>query len=597
MPYTAPVEDIKFAMRSIADLDAAIASGDLGDLDGDLVDAVLEEAGRFASEVVAPLNRIGDEKGASVSDGVVTMPDEWKGVYERWVEAGWGALAGPESHGGQALPTLVSVAVSELWNSAALAFALNPLLTAGAVEAMVAHGSPELQAIYLEKLVSGAWTGTMNLTEPQAGSDLNALRSRAERRDDGTYRIFGQKIFITYGEHELTENIVHMVLARLPDAPPGTRGISLFLVPKYIPDADGNPGVRNDVFCHSVEEKLGIHASPTCTMIYGDGKFGDEPGAVGWLIGEENRGLACMFTMMNNARLNVAIQGVAVAERAFQHALAYAHERRQGAAPGHDKGTMAPIVAHPDIRRDLMAMKAMTGAARALCLMTARAIDLSHRAGGEATREKAGRLAGFLTPLAKGYATDSAVEVASMGIQVHGGMGFIEETGAAQYLRDARILPIYEGTNGIQAIDFVTRKLPVGDGETARELIAEFRDIADALKATNAPEFGNSAARLSEAIDAAERASAWMLEAIKTDPTTALAGDTAFQRLFAMTAGGAWLAKGALARSKSGENDAPGRIAVARFYCEQKLTDVPGLATAVTEGAGAVLDTDGVLAG
>ncbi len=594
MTYIAPVEDIRFVLGAIADLDDA--AGEIGDIDIELVDAILDEAGKFAAEQIAPLNRLGDANGATAKDGVVTLPPEWKTVYDQWVEAGWGALAGPEDFGGQNLPTAVAVAVSEMWNAAALSFAVNPLLTAGAVEALTTHGSETLKARYLEKLVSGEWTGTMNLTEPQAGSDLSALRTRAEPVGDGTYRIFGQKIFITYGEHDLAENICHLVLARLPDAPPGTRGISLFLVPKVLVNDDGSLGARNDVYCNGVEHKLGIHASPTCTMIYGDGKFGDTPGALGWLLGEENDGLACMFTMMNNARLNVGIQGVAIAERAHQQALAYARERRQGWAPGHDKGTMAPIIEHPDIRRDLMTMKALTAASRAICLMTAKAIDVSHRASDPDMRDAADRRAGLLTPLAKSYSTDIGNEVASIGIQVHGGMGFIEETGAAQHLRDARILPIYEGTNGIQGIDLVTRKLPIEDGETARALIAEFRGIAESVRAVNAPEYGHGADRLTAAIDALEAATKWVLDALPSDMPSALAGATAYQRLFAITAGGAWLAKGALKQGQAGAPNAASHVATARFFLEHRLTEAPGLALAVTQGAAAVLNTDTVLA-
>jgi acyl-CoA dehydrogenase len=395
----------------------------------------------------------------------------------------------------------------------------------GGVEALAQHGSDELKDRYLAKVVSGEWTATMNLTEPQAGSDLNAIRSRAERASDGTYRITGSKIFITYGEHDLVDNIVHLVLARLPDAPPGTRGISLFLVPKLLPD-----GTRNDVRCHSIEHKLGIHASPTCTMVYGDAG-----GATGFLIGEENRGLACMFTMMNNARLAVALQGVAIAERAYQGALSYAKERRQGRAPGAASDGMSPIIEHPDVKRMLMTMKALTGAARCICYLTAEAIDRAHRSRDEAARGIAQERASLLTPVAKAFSTDIGCEVASLGVQVHGGMGFVEETGAAQHLRDARINPIYEGTNGIQAIDLVVRKLPLSQGDAVRRQIAAMRATLQRLVKDATPAFGSTGARLREAIESLDRATSFMLKAASgNQPEAALAGATPYLRLFAL---------------------------------------------------------------
>ncbi|MCB1416722.1 MAG: acyl-CoA dehydrogenase, partial [Nitratireductor sp.] len=483
------------------------------------------------------------------------------------------------------------VAVSELWNSAALAFALNPLLTAGAVEAMVAHGSPELQAIYLEKLVSGAWTGTMNLTEPQAGTDLAALKSRAEPQGDGTYRIFGQKIFITYGEHDMTDNICHLVLARLPDAPAGTRGISLFLVPKIMVGDDGSLGERNDVFCQSLEHKLGIHASPTCVMIYGDGFKGSGvgTGAIGYLIGEENRGLNCMFTMMNNARLNVGIQGVAVAEAAYQHALAYAHERKQGKAPGFSGEGMSPIVEHPDVMRNLLTMKSMIRAARGICYSCAHALDMAKVTEGDEQKHWVER-ANILTPIAKAFSTDIGVEVASIGVQVHGGMGFIEETGAAQFMRDARINPIYEGTNGVQAIDLVTRKLPLSDGAAVLGYIDELREIADRVRGANHPEFGDTADKLNAALDDAEAATKWMLEALKDGKVSeALAGATPYLRLFGLAAGGAYLAKAGLAGAKEEH------AVLARFFAENFLGETAGLKATVTEGAESLLSARSLL--
>ncbi len=590
MSYRAPVEDMIATMRHVAGLETLVADGLAPELDGGTAEAVLDEAARFAAERLAPLNAVGDRHGSRLENGAVTTPPGWKEAYHAWAEAGWNALPGPEAYGGQGLPVLLQSACTEMWNSAAFAFALGPLLTVGAIEALHAHGSEELKRTYLAKLVSGEWMGTMNLTEPQAGSDLNALRTRAERMADGTYRITGQKIFITYGEHDLTENIVHLVLARLPDAPPGTRGISLFLVPKFLVNADGTLGKRNDLRCSGVEHKLGIHASPTCSMA-----FGDEGGATGWLIGEENRGLACMFTMMNNARLNVALQGVAIAERAYQQALAFAHERRQGNAPDAPKGAaMSPIIVHPDVRRMLMDMRAKTQAARAISYLLAEALDRSRREGDDAKRKAAAERAAILTPVAKAYATDIGIEVASTGIQIHGGMGYVEETGAAQHLRDARIAAIYEGTNGIQAIDLVLRKLPLSGGEAVKALIAEMRAVADEVAAANTPGFGHAGARLGAAIDALERATQWMLATMGEKQADALAGATSYLKLFALAQGGAGLARKALAmRSEEGGAAA---LATARFYAEHAVTEAPALELAVTEGAGAVEDSAAVFA-
>src|SRR6516225_678144 len=440
MTYRAPINEMLFMMRHVGGLERAIEDGIYPDLAVDDVENILQEAARFSGEVLDPINRPGARHGAQLSDGAVTIAPGFKDAYQAWTAAGWNALAAPAEYGGQDLPVLLNAGCAEMWSGACLAFGVAPLLTMGGVEALAAHGSEDLKQRYLSKLVAGEWTATMNLTEPQAGSDLSAIRTRAEPCGDGSYRIYGQKIFISYGEHDLTDNIIHLVLARLPDAPKGTRGISLFLVPKILPD-----GSRNDVRCSGLEHKLGIHASPTCTMIYGDGG-----GALGWLLGEENRGLSCMFTMMNSARLSVALQGVAIAERACQDAVAFAGERRQGASPTHNGNGMAPIIEHADVRRMLATMRSLTNAARAICYATADSVDCSHRAPGATERQAAGNRAALLTPVAKAFSTDVAIEVASLGIQVHGGMGFIEETGAAQRLRDARILSIYEGTNGIQ---------------------------------------------------------------------------------------------------------------------------------------------------
>ena len=589
MVYRAPVHDIVFTMRHAAGFDRAVSDGLYEDMSAELATTVLEEAGRFANDVIAPLNRGGDEVGVTLKDGAVTTAPGWKDAYRAWTEAGWNALPGPVDFGGQGLPILLNSACVEMWNSASMAFGIGPVLTMGAIEALIAHGTDELRAQYLEKLVSGEWTATMNLTEPQAGSDLAAIRSRAERAEGGTYRIKGQKIFITYGEHDLTDNIIHLVLARLPDAPAGTRGISLFLVPKFLAD-----GTRNDVRCHSIEHKLGIHASPTCTMI-----FGDHDGAIGWLVGEENRGLACMFTMMNNARLAVGLQGVAIAERAYQQALQYASERRQGRAPGISEG-MSPIVEHPDVQRDLLTMKSLTAAARAICYMTAESLDRAHRDGDENARRKAHERASLLTPVAKAFSTDIGVEVASLGIQVHGGMGYIEETGAAQHLRDARIAPIYEGTNGIQAIDLVMRKLPLSGGAAVRAQIAAMRAIVTRVSKDTHQGFGHTASRLREAVESLDRATSYCLNAAAGNaPAQALAGATPYLRLFALAQGGAALADMALAASAliaGGDADPThaGRIALCRFFAENIVVGARGFEESVMSGSG-FLD-DGKLA-
>jgi alkylation response protein AidB-like acyl-CoA dehydrogenase len=584
--YRAPVEEIAFTLNHVAGLARALEDGRLGDLSSDLVDAILEEAGRFAGNEMAPLGETGDKQGARLANGEVTTPDGWPELYRHWREGGWNGLTAPEAFGGQNLPHMLNVAALEMWNSASMAFALAPTLTMGAIEALVAHGSDSLKATYLEKMVSGEWTGTMNLTEPHAGSDLGVLKTRAERAGEGTYRIFGQKIYITWGEHDAADNIIHLVLARLPDAPAGTRGISLFLVPKFLVNDDGSLGARNDVFCHSIEHKLGIHGSPTCTMIYGDGKFGGEKGAIGWLVGEENKGLACMFTMMNNARLAVGMQGVAIAEAATQKAVAYARERTQGKAPGWSPVTgqaMSPIIEHPDIARMLITMKALTQGSRAICYACAHAIDMSHHTQGEEARHWTERAA-LLTPIAKSFATDAGVDVASLGIQVHGGMGFIEETGAARYLRDARIAPIYEGTNGIQAIDLVLRKLPLSSGGQVQGFIGELKNIADDVEASNTPAFGETAERLGRSIADLEGATQWLLEAQADGRATeALAGATPYQRLFGLVLTGAYLAKGALADSGDGQSDK--RVSLCRFAAENMLAETAALKDRVICGA------------
>jgi len=595
MSYRAPVSDIVFTLKTVAGLDDGVANGLYADLADGMAEATLEEAAKVAENVLAPLNWTGDRAGVKLANKEVTTAPGWTAAYTQWREAGWNTVTAPEDFGGMGMPQIMGVACNELWNSANMAFSLCPLLTVGAIEALHSHATEELQNTYLEKLVSGEWTGTMNLTEPQAGSDLNALRSKAEPQGDGTYKIFGQKIFITYGDHDMVENIIHLVLARLPDAPAGTRGISLFLVPKFMVNADGSLGKRNDVHCAGIEHKLGIHASPTCTMV-----FGDEGGAIGYLIGQENKGLACMFTMMNSARLNVGIQGVAIAERAYQHALAYATDRKQGLAAGDTpKGEgyqMSAIAQHPDVRRNLMTMKSMTQAARAICYMTAAALDVSHRSEDAQQAKRGAERAGLLTPIAKAFSTDIGNEVASIGVQIHGGMGFVEETGAAQFMRDARIAGIYEGTNGIQAIDLVQRKLPLSGGEAVALEMADMRAILADLRATNAPVFGATAQRLTDAVDSLERTTAYMFAALKNAPQDALAGATPYLRLWGYARGGTALAASALAAHRalqSGETDPAlsGRISIARFFAENIANGSGGLELTVTEGAHSVHDS------
>jgi acyl-CoA dehydrogenase len=583
--YKAPVGQIVDTVLNVAGMVDALSAGAMGNFSADLLHAILDEAGRLAGDEIEPMAVAAEKTGAKFSDGNVIMPDGWKGAYKAYCDGGWMSVAGVEEFGGQGLPLTVAMAALEIWNSCSVAFGLCPTLTAGAIEAIEKHASYELKARYLPKMISGEWTGTMNLTEPQAGTDLGALRTRAERMADGTYRIFGQKIYITYGEHDLTDNIIHLVLARLSDAPAGTKGISLFIVPKFIPDANGMPEKRNDVFCASIEHKLGIHASPTCVMIFGDGKSADvEAGAVAWLVGEENRGLACMFTMMNNARLAVGMQGVSIAESATQKAIAFAMERRQGRAVGSTETGMSVIIEHPDVKRMLMTMKALTQAARAICYSCAMAIDNSKTQDSSQAAFWSDRAA-FLTPIAKSFATDISMEVASLGVQVHGGMGYIEETGAARFMRDARILPIYEGTNGVQAVDLVTRKLSLGDGRHVHDYLDELRSIANAVRQSNLSGFGTTADRLDLALDAALAASEYLQTEITAGRmNNALAGATPYQRLLSLVVGGAYFAKGSLLSSDAGQ------IALCRFFAENMIAETAALKDCVREGASSLLE-------
>ncbi len=583
--YRAPLKDIRFTLSQICNLEELLTLPDFADSDGDTINAVLDEAGRLAAGVLAPLNRQGDTQGATLANGVVTTPDGFRDAYAIFRDGGWNGIPFDPQYGGMGLPLVISNACAELWNSANMGFALCSMLTQGAIDAVGTHGSDELKQTYLEKLVSGHWTGTMNLTEPQAGSDVGALRSRAEPAGDGTWRIKGQKIFITYGEHDFAENIIHLVLARTPDSPEGTRGISLFVVPKFLVNPDGSLGQRNDLRCINLEEKLGIHASPTAIM-----SFGDNEGAVGYLLGDENKGMRCMFTMMNTARLSVGVEGLAIAEGAYQHAVAYALDRRQGKAIGATEPGPSAIVEHADVRRMLMTMKAQIDAMRALCYVNGQALDLARHHGDEEQRVWYGQLAELLTPLSKAWCTDLGCEIASLGVQIHGGMGFIEETGAAQYYRDARIAPIYEGTNGIQALDLVMRKLSMEGGAVVRRYLSEMRGL-DAALAHGGDDFTKTRANFGAALDSLEAASLWLLEAMAADPNAAAAGATPYLRMFGLTVGGYLIAKGGLAAAaQAGEAgaDAPflaGRVATARFYGEQLLPQAPALLPSITAGS------------
>jgi alkylation response protein AidB-like acyl-CoA dehydrogenase len=571
VPYAPPVSDMRFVLEDVAELGLLASLPGYEIATADTVAAVLEQAAELARDVLAPLNARGDRQGSRLENGVVHTPDGFRQAYQSFVAGGWGGLPCLEEYGGQGLPLAVAAAVSEMWSAANMAFALCPMLTMGAVEALEHHGSDELKALYLPRLVSGEWAGTMNLTEPQAGSDVGALKTRAVKQGNH-YRITGQKIFITYGDHDLAENIIHLVLARTPDSPPGTRGISLFLVPKFLSDQNGTPTRRNEVRCVGLEHKLGIHASPTAVLA-----FGDEEGAIGFLVGEEHRGMECMFTMMNNARLNVGLQGVAISERAYQQALEYARTRLQGAPVGRDGA--APIVWHPDVRRMLLLMRTRTEAARALAYLAAASLDRARRAPDAEDRKRERARAELLVPMVKAWATDVGVENASLAVQVHGGIGFIEEAGVAQHYRDIRITPIYEGTNGIQALDLLGRKLVRDQGTAAHALITEMR----ALPAMP-PE-------LSGGIDAVEIATTHLLGMWGTDPAQAMAGATPYLTLFATVVGGWLMAKAAhtaserLRRSEGDPRFLKGKLRSAQFYAEHVLPQAGGLLASVTNSA------------
>ncbi|SDM42273.1 hypothetical protein SAMN05428957_105307 [Oryzisolibacter propanilivorax] len=589
MSYTAPLKDMLFAIEHLAGIEQVAQLPGFEDAGRDTAAAVLEECARFNEGVVAPLNVIGDQQPSRWQDGAVHTTPGFKEAYAQFTQGGWQGLQHPVDHGGQGLPKTIGAACVEMLNSANLSFALCPLLTDGAIEALLTAGSEALKATYLDKLVSGEWTGTMNLTEPQAGSDLALVRTRAEPQGDGSYKVFGTKIYITYGEHDMADNIVHLVLARVAGAPEGVKGISLFVVPKFLVNADGSLGARNDVHCVSIEHKLGIKASPTAVL-----QFGDHRGATGWLVGEENRGLEYMFIMMNAARYAVGVQGIAIAERAYQKAVQYARERVQSRPVDGSARASVPIIQHPDVRRMLMTMRALTEGCRAMASVAAAAYDAAHHHPDAQARQESAAFYEFLVPLVKGFATEMSQEVTSLGVQVHGGMGFIEETGAAQYLRDARILTIYEGTTAIQANDLVGRKTARDGGQLARAIAAHIAQTEDALRTAG----GDAAASLATRLGAARTAFLEVVDFIashaKEDPNAAYAGSVPYLMLAGNLVAGWQMGRALLAAqqlSGQGQDEAflQAKIATARFYGEHILVRVPALKDEIVHGAASVM--------
>jgi len=586
MSYQAPIKDMQFVMNELADLSSIAALPGYEDASPELAQAVLEEAARFNQEVLAPLNVIGDQQPSTWKDGVVTTTPGFKEAFKQFSEAGWQGVLHPQEFGGQGLPKLVATPCTEMLNAANLSFALCPLLTDGAVEALLTAGSDAQRALYVPKLLSGEWTGTMNLTEPQAGSDLALVRTRADRAGDGTYKIFGTKIFITFGEHDMAENIVHLVLARTPDAPPGVKGISLFIVPKFNVDAEGKLGARNDVHCVSIEHKLGIKASPTAVL-----QFGDNGGATGYLIGEENRGLEYMFIMMNAARFAVGMQGVAVAERAYQHAVAYARDRLQSRPVDGSSRDAVAIIHHPDVKRMLMTMRALTEGARALAYVAAAQADIGHNAADAGERKRAQAVYEFLVPIVKGWSTEMSLDVTSLGVQVHGGMGFIEETGAAQYYRDARILPIYEGTTAIQANDLIGRKTLRDGGAVARALFEQVAATENELRAAGGVAT-SVAERLAKGREALSIVVDYVIANTQDNANAVFAGSVPYLKLAGIVLGGWQMGRALLAaQARRAEDPAfyDAKIGTARFFADHILTQAPGLAQSITEGADSAL--------
>ncbi|MDH5209060.1 MAG: acyl-CoA dehydrogenase [Burkholderiaceae bacterium] len=592
MSYVAPIKDMQFVLQELVGLTQIQKLPGCEDATDETVAAVLEENARFMGEVVAPLNRTGDVEPATWNDGRVTTTPGFKAAFDAFVSAGWQGVQHPSEFGGQGLPKIVAAPCMEMLQSANLSFALCPLLTDGAIEALLTAGSDEQKATYIHRLIDGSWTGTMNLTEPQAGSDLAQVRTRAVPQPDGSYRLFGQKIFITFGEHDLAENIVHLVLARTPDAPEGVKGISLFIVPKFLFDGDGKIGKRNDVYCASIEHKLGINASPTCVLLFGDDKGEVGAGAIGHLVGEENRGLEYMFIMMNAARFQVGMQGIAVCERAYQHAAAYAKERLQSRAVEGSAGPVA-IIRHPDVRRLLMFMRANTEAARAVAYVAAGYNDLAHHHPDAGARTTAKAAYDYLVPIVKGWPTEASIDVTSAGVQVHGGMGFIEETGAAQYYRDARILTIYEGTTAIQANDLIGRKTSRDGGAVAKRFVTEMRGTADELERAGG-ECAAIARRLRVAVDAYAATIDFVVREFKSDVRAVYAGSVPYLKLAGVVHGGWQMGRAALAAARRlAQGDDPdfhrAKLATARFYADHILVTAGGLAAAATEGSAGTL--------
>lgn len=593
MNYRTPIKDIRFTLDHMANFGALEKTGAFEDLSDDLVDAILEEMGKFCDQVIAPLNELSDKQGAALVEGDVKTTPGFREAYAQYVAGGWGALAFPEDVGGQALPTTLAIALVDGLNAGCMSFAIGTTLTTGAVKAINAAGTDEQKVLYLEKMVSGEWAGAMDLTEPQAGSDLADIKMKAEPVGDGRYKITGQKTFITYGDHDLTENIAHLVLARLPDAPEGTAGISMFLVPSVNVNDDGSLGERNDVHCVGLEEKLGLHGSPTCVMAYGES--GE---CYGTLLGDENRGLRNMFVMMNSARLDVGIQGIGIAERSYQLALAYAQERRQGRKPGVKSGKQVPIYEHADVRRMLFTMKSLVEASRGICYANAVAYDLARTSPNEEERKAASALEGLLTPISKAWSTDRANEVTSIGVQVHGGAGYIEEAGAAQHMRDVRICGIYEGTNGIQAIDLVGRKLQGDGGAAAKGFIDSVRNTAQLAGDDDRKELQNIGLRLGAAAEQLEASTDWLLEAAHADQEHVLAAATPYLKQFGNVAGGYYLARGALAAagairdSSTDKEYVESKIAIADFFADNYLSESEALTIAVTAGGDKLVGID-----
>jgi alkylation response protein AidB-like acyl-CoA dehydrogenase len=584
--YVAPLKDMRFVLKHVVGLDQVNTLPGWEEVTDDVVDAILEEAGKFASEVLSPLNMPGDKEGARWKDGVVTTPAGFKEAYWKFVNGGWGNVFAPEEYGGQGLPHVIGTPVEEMWASANIAFKLCPMLTQGAVEALHRNASAELKKRFIPKMVTGEWTGTMNLTEPQAGSDLSLVRTKAVAQPDGTYRLTGQKIFITYGDQDYTENIVHTVLARIEGAPDGVKGISLFVVPKVLVKPDGTLGGINGVKCVSIEHKLGIHASPTAVIAYEN--------AVGYLVGEANRGLEYMFVMMNAARLGVGLEGVAISERAYQRALEWARERLQGRPAGGGAKT-APIIQHPDVKRMLLTMKSCAEAMRALAYWVCMLLDRAHRHPEEMERRRCQAMVDLLIPVVKGWSTETGIEVASLGVQVHGGMGFIEETGAAQHLRDARISTIYEGTTGIQANDLVGRKVGREAGVTAKALIAEMEKFVSHLAPSGEADLRAIGDRLRVAVASLRSATDWIVQSFGNEPAAVAAGSVYYLKLMGITAAGWMMARSAHAAATqlaAGEGDGDflrGKRVTARFFADHVMTQAQGLEAAITGGAASVL--------